>query len=76
MNKTRSDCSDLIDGGQKRIFIGFGWFVKATNFPDKLQRSGSNLFRRNRRIKIEERSDISAHFSVTSSRRRNRSAWR
>jgi hypothetical protein len=40
--------------------FGFGWFVKATNFSDKLQRSGSNLFRRNRRIKIEERSDISA----------------
>jgi len=27
-NKTRSDCADLIDGRQKRIFIRFGWFVK------------------------------------------------
>jgi hypothetical protein len=75
MNKTRSDCGDLIDGGQKRIFIRFGWLVKAADFSNKLQRSGLNLFRRNRRIKIEQRSDISAHFSLTSSRRRNRSAW-
>lgn len=66
MNKTRSDCGDLIDGGRERILIRFGWFVKAADFSDELQRSRANFFRCNRRIKIEKRSDISAHFSMTS----------
>ena len=66
MHQPRRGGRNFIDGRLERRFIRFRWFVEAADFSYELQRSRANFFRCNRRIKIEERSDISAHFSMTS----------
>ena len=61
--KPLRDSRDFIDRCQKRVLIRLRRFRKPANLPHKLQRSGANLFIRNRRIKIEQRLDIPAHGS-------------
>ena len=39
--------------------------IETGDFSYELQRSGANFFGRNGRIEIEERLDISTHFSMT-----------
>ena len=59
--KPLRDSRDFIDRRQKRVLIRLRWLCKPANLPYKLQRSGANLFIRNRRVKIEQRLDIPAH---------------
>src|SRR6266436_6620585 len=61
LQKTCADSRNIIDSGEKRSFVGLRWFVEAGDFPHKLQRSGPDLFRSDRRIEIVERLDVSAH---------------
>src|SRR5260221_5173278 len=53
--------SHFFDGGQKRRLVGFGRLSEPTDLSDKLQRRSTNLIVRNRRIEIEQGSDVSAH---------------
>jgi hypothetical protein len=55
------DGGDLFDGTQEDRFIHLGWLVEARDLPDELKRRCPNLFRRDGRIKVEQRFDVPAH---------------
>jgi hypothetical protein len=59
--KPPGDVGYFIDCGQERILVGLRWFVKASDFPHKLEGSGSNLFGGDGRIEVEQGFDIPAH---------------
>src|SRR5580658_2164757 len=61
MQKTRRDCSHLIDCCKEGGFVGFRRFVETGDLPYELQRGGSNLFGVHWRIKVEEGFDVPAH---------------
>src|SRR5947209_2385985 len=62
IEQARGNRGYLIDGCPEGPLIGLRWVVYATNFSDKLQRSGMNFLGSHRRIEVEERPDIPAHF--------------
>ena len=55
------DVGDIVDGGVKGGFVGLGWFGKAADLADKLQRSGPDLVSSGRGCEVEEGSDVSTH---------------
>jgi|ERR1700733_6300125 len=61
MQKTGRQGGDFLHRRQECGFIGFGWFIEACDFSNKLQRSGANLFLRHRWVEIEKCLNISAH---------------
>ena len=61
MEEIRRDPGDGIDCGQERGFIRLRRFVKTADFSHELQRSGLNLFGRDRRVEIEQEFDVAAH---------------
>jgi hypothetical protein len=52
---------DIVDGGEERFFVCFGWFVESGDLSHELQRRRANLVIGNRRIEVEQSFDISAH---------------
>ena len=61
MNELRGDSSDFIDGSSERSFIRLRRLVEPGDFSHELERGRAHLFGSDGRIKIEERSNISAH---------------
>ena len=61
MQKPSSAGGNFLDGQIECRFVGFGRFVKSTDFSYELQRSVSYFGGGDRRIKIEEIFDISTH---------------
>ena len=51
----------FIDRRQERSFVGLGGFAEPADLSHELQRSGANLVGIDRRIKVEQGLDISAH---------------
>jgi hypothetical protein len=61
MEKARCDVGNLIDCSQECGFVGIRRFVKTADLSHELERSGSNLLGRDRRIEVEKDLDIPAH---------------
>ena len=59
--KPSGNAGDFIHRVLKQLFIRFGWFIKSTDLPDELERSGTNFFIRHGWIEIEKGFDISTH---------------
>jgi hypothetical protein len=59
--ETIGDGGYFVNGRLKRFFIGLGRFVKAGDFSYELQGSGVDFVGGNRRIKIKQGFNISAH---------------
>jgi hypothetical protein len=62
--QTGRSTSYLIYSSIEGDFVCFGRLVETADFSDELKRSGANLFGSDRRIKIEKRSDVPAHFAL------------
>ena len=62
MDKASRDAGYFVDRRQERGLIGLRRLVESANFPDELERSGTDLFGRYGWIKIEEGFDVPAHF--------------
>ena len=62
LNQPRRRLRDFVDGRLEGSFIGLRRFVEATDLSNKLQRRGLHFLGRHRRIKVEKRSDVPAHF--------------
>jgi hypothetical protein len=61
MQQSRGDRGDFFDRSEKRLLIGFGRLIEAGYFSNKLQRSCPDFVAGNRRIKIKQCFNISAH---------------
>jgi hypothetical protein len=66
VNEASGNGGDIVDGREECGFVCDRRFCEAADFPDELERSRTNLFGSNRRIKIEKRSDVPAHWLCTS----------
>jgi hypothetical protein len=66
MQKPRRDRRDFSYGGIESLFVGLRRFVESADLTDELQGRGADLVVRNRRIKIKERFDVSAHSTFLS----------
>jgi len=55
---------DFADGEVEGGGVGLGWFMKAGNFADELERSGADFVGRDGRIEVEKRFDAAAHESL------------
>src|SRR5437588_2223148 len=64
--KPHRDTGNFIDCRQKRIFISFRRFIETGYLSHKLERSISNFFVSDERVKVEKRFNISAHSACTS----------
>jgi hypothetical protein len=53
---------DFVDGRLEGFFVRLGGLVEAGDFSDELERSRADFVIGDRRIEIEERSYISAHW--------------
>jgi hypothetical protein len=62
------DGRNVTDRTQEQRFIRFGWFVEACDFPHELQCRRPSFFLGNRRIEVEQRFDVSAHWYIPSCR--------
>src|SRR5579863_2812458 len=58
------DAGDVVDSRIESCLVGPGWFVEAADLPDELQRCSANLFLSGRRLKVEERPNVSTHFAL------------
>jgi hypothetical protein len=56
------DGGDFVDGRLEGCFVRLGWLVEAGDFSDELERSRADFVIGDRRIEIEERFYISAHW--------------
>src|ERR1700761_8485758 len=61
----RRDSGYLIDSRQERALIYFRWLVEAADLSYELKCSRSNLFLRDRRIKIVKGLYVSAHLLIS-----------
>ena len=52
---------NFVDCQREGGFVGLGRFVETGDFSDELERSGSNVFGSDGRIKVEEGFDVPAH---------------
>jgi hypothetical protein len=56
----------LVDGSVERRFVCFGRLGETADLSHELKRSRPNILGAHRRLEIEERLYISAHFQTTS----------
>ncbi len=61
LQKPEGNTRYFIDGSEKRGFVGLRRLVKAGNLAHKLQRSGADLVRTDRRVEVVKRFDVPAH---------------
>jgi len=61
--KSAGGPGDVIDGRIESVLVRLGWCVEAADLPDELQRGSANLFLSGRWFKVEERSNVSTHFT-------------
>jgi len=66
MDQASRNGGDIVDSCKECGLICDRRFCEAADFPDELERSGTNFFGSDRRIKIEKRSDVSTHWLCTS----------
>ena len=61
LEKTSRDGCDFIHRRQEASFVGLRRLVDSTDFSHELERRRPNLFRGDRRLKVEECFNVSAH---------------
>jgi hypothetical protein len=64
VNQASGNSGYIVDGREECGFICERRFGEAADFSDELERSRANLFGIDRRIKIEKRFDVPAHFAL------------
>src|ERR1035441_2699171 len=65
--KASRNAGDFIDGSVEGRFVWLRRLVEAADLSDKLERGGLNFFLSDRRVKVEEGFDVSAHGVVSRS---------
>src|ERR1035441_667367 len=65
--KASRNAGDFIDGSVERRFVRLRWLVEAADLSDKLERGSLDFFLSDRRVKVEEGFDVSAHGVVSRS---------